>query len=94
MPRATSHNFKQELKKNENFREIDFLLQDSISQIETSLMDYDQNGYITINRKLGDFPRAPPSDMPIYVYIQKDFFQNVYERTKVELTRMLIKINE
>lgn len=95
IPKGTSFNLTQELKKDKKFREIDFLIQDSLSQIETTLREYQQHGYITINRKLGDIaPDAPVADVPIFIYTQKDTFQVIYDRTKIQLIRHLIKLME
>jgi hypothetical protein len=85
---------KKELRKDSRFREIKFLIQEPVSEIEANIAkDNGNGGYMTIRRKMEDiFPNAVGSKTTVFVYADLDDYKDLYERTKTELLRLLIQI--
>jgi hypothetical protein len=85
---------KKELRNDSRFREIKFLIQEPVSEIEANISkDNGNGGYVTIRRKMEDiFPDAAGSTGGIFVYADLDDYKDLYERTKTELLRLLISI--
>lgn len=87
---------KDELKEDKDFREIPFLIQEPITQIESTIENSKNSSYLTLERKLGDIvPNASKhSNIPFYIYSEIDNYKNVYQSIKTELIRLLIKVKE
>jgi hypothetical protein len=85
---------KNELKNDKRFKEINFLVQESVTEIESTMeKDRGAGGYMTIKRNLGDIsPETAGSNASFYLYADIDDYKNVYERIKTELIKLLIKI--
>jgi hypothetical protein len=86
---------RSELKDDDRFKEINFLFQEPITDIESVISrDKGSGGYITITRTMEQISsNAAGSKTPVYLYADIDDYKNVYDRVKTELIRLLIKIN-
>jgi hypothetical protein len=85
---------RNELQGDDRFKEINFLMQESITEIEATMdKDLGSGGFSTIKRNMGDlFPEKNGSKTEIFMYADIGDYRNVYTRTRTELIRLLIKV--
>lgn len=87
---------RNELQGDDRFKEIDFLMQESVTEIEATLdKDLGSGGYSTIKRNMGDlFPEKSESKTQIFIYADIGDYRNIYTRIRTELIRLLIKVKD
>ena len=84
---------RNELQGDDRFKEIDFLMQESVTEIEATIdKDLGSGGFSTIRRNMGLFRQKSKSNTEIFIYADIGDYKNVYTRIRTELIRLLIKV--
>jgi hypothetical protein len=85
---------KNELLKDKDFNEINYLVQFPITEIEATIQRSSKGSYLALSELMKNIFPGSDSPTPVYMYIDIDAYIHIYNRTKTELINLLIRIGK